>query len=170
MASDITIPPVIIVSGKFPNVFRFPRKLIVGDDSNVLLVANLFNFAVASDQPLTDHKQFIRDVVAPMLRANLSAGVRLTGLASRSGRADFNLALSLRRANKIKDAVTPATIVLDITNPPGNTPRVKVGAQGEKFAENFGEADGTENPWYRGVLLTVLADRTKPASIIILPP
>ena len=92
-----------VAAGRFPNVFVFPSRRIVDPGGNVLMVANLFNFKIDNDQVLVDHDLFLGTVVAPLLIANPPSGARLIGLASRSGSAEHNLQLSLRRAPKCSD-------------------------------------------------------------------
>lgn len=66
------------------------------------MVANLFDFGIDKDSPRLDHDLFLGSVVAPLLAANLGAGARIVGLASRSGSDAHNLSLSLRRARNIQ--------------------------------------------------------------------
>ncbi len=165
----IGLPPIIINGEKFPNVFVFPRKRISDPGRNVLLAANLFNFAIDSDRPLRDHERWLAKVAAPLLTAQSAAGARIVGLASRTGSDAHNLRLSLRRAKNIGTSLSLLIIANDIVNPPNPPPRTSVGAQGEHFAASVGEKKGTEDSRFRSVLVTLLADRTKNTPVRLLP-
>jgi outer membrane protein OmpA-like peptidoglycan-associated protein len=163
------MPPITITGRRFPNVFRIPKSRIVDPEGNVLMVANLFNFAINSDQTRPDHDLFLGNVVAPLVVANAAAGARIIGLASRSGSATHNLALSRRRARSVEVSLSLFLFANDLVNPPGPPPRTSVGGQGEQFAANLNAKDGSEDSRFRAVLVTVLADRTKNSFVRLLP-
>jgi hypothetical protein len=165
----IEMPPLVITAGKFPNVFVFPRKRIVDPGNNVLLAANLFNFAINSDRPLLDHDRWLAKVATPLLTERPAAGARIVGLASRSGAADHNLRLSRRRAQSIDTSLSLLLFASDLVNPPSPPPRTSVGGQGEHFAASVGAKDGTEESRFRSVLVTLLVDRTKNTPVKLLP-
>ena len=168
MPPPINMPPIVVNGRRFPNVFVFPRNRIVDPGNNVLLVANLFNFNINSDQPRDDHDVFLGTVAAPLILASPSAGARIIGLASRSGSAEHNLRLSLRRARNVQISLSLFLIFDGLVNPP-NPPRTSIGAQGEHFAANLNVRDGNEDARLRSVLVTVLADRTRNSPVRLLP-
>lgn len=157
-------PPLTL---KFPHVFVFPRDRIDDPSSNVLLVANMAQFAIGSDRLLADHRAFLRTVVMPMMAAIPTAGARMIGLASRSGNAQFNLQLGLRRAKNAKRELEFHLLPYELMNPPGPPPRITVGSQGEFFAARQGVADGKEDGRHRSVLVTVLFDRRRPTEVTL---
>ena len=165
----IEMPPLVITAGRFPNVFVFPRKRISDPGNNVLLAANLFNFAIDSDRPLLDHDRWLAKVAAPLLTGRPAAGARMTGLASRSGSADHNLRLSVRRAKSIEASLSLLLFASELVNPPNPPPRTSVGGQGEHFAAGAGAKDGSEESRFRSVLVTLLADRTRNTPVRLLP-
>jgi hypothetical protein len=165
----LTLPPDIIIGRPFPNVFVIPPNRIFDPGNNVLMVANLFNFAIDGDQPRDDHRQFLANTTAPLLAASPSAGARLLGLASRSGSDEHNLLLSARRARNVDTALAFFLALIGLADPPNVPPRTSVGAQGEQFAANLGVKDGTESARFRSVLVTVVADRTLNTPIRLLP-
>jgi outer membrane protein OmpA-like peptidoglycan-associated protein len=134
-----------------------------------LLVANLWNFAIAKADLLPDHKAFLAFEVASLLLADPAAGARLVGLASRSGSDQFNLQLGKRRADNAKAELSTHIRVADALNPPGPPERLTTGSQGERFAERRGVRDGTEEARFRSVLVTVLRDRRRPCNVQLLP-
>ena len=164
----IEMPPAIITAGRFANVFVFPRRLISDPGKNVLLAANLFNFAVNSDRPLIDHDRWLAQVAAPMLSGKPAAGARIVGLASRSGSADHNQKLSVRRAKSVDASLALLLFASNLVNPPSPPPRTSVGGQGEHFAAGVGAKDGSEEGRFRAVLVTLLADRTKNTPVRLL--
>jgi hypothetical protein len=168
MPPPIIMPPLVVTGRRFPNVFVFPRNRIVDPGNNVLLVANLFNFNINSDQTRDDHDIFLGTVVAPLILARRSAGARMVGLASRSGSADHNLRLSLRRARNAQVSLSLFLVFDEIVNPSSGPPRTSIGAQGEHFAANLNVKDGNEDARFRSVLVTVLADRTKNTPVRLL--
>ena len=158
-----------VAAGRFPNVFVFPSRRIVDPGGNVLMVANLFNFKIDNDQVLVDHDLFLGTVVAPLLIANPPSGARLIGLASRSGSAEHNLQLSLRRARNIQTSLSLFLFADGLVNPSGSSARTSIGAQGEQFAANLNVKDGTEDSRFRSVLVTILRDRDKKSPVRLLP-
>lgn len=165
----VVFPPEVITGRRFPNVFVFPRKRIVDPGNNVLLIAKLFNFKIDSDQPLRDHDLFLGIVAAPLMTARRGAGARIIGLASRSGKDLHNLLLSRRRAKNVDVSLSFFLFASDLVNPPSPPARTSTGGQGEHAAEIIGQKDGTEDPQFRAVLLTILVDRTKNTPVRVLP-
>ena len=107
--------------------------------------------------------------VTDSVAESLLAGARLIGLASRSGAADYNQKLSVRRAKNVDASLSLLLFATDLVNPPGPPPRTSVGGQGEHFAAGVGAKDGTEESRFRSVLVTILADRTKNTPVKLLP-
>ena len=119
------------------------------------MVANLFNFAINSDRTPPDHDLFLGNVVAPLVVANAAAGARIIGLASRSGSATHNLALSRRRARSVEVSLSLFLFANDLVNPagpasanlgrrPGRTVRSQPECEGRQrgFAVPRGPGDG----------------------------
>lgn len=144
---------------RFANVFVFPPERVCDPSGNVVLVANMWNFAIGRAELLPDHDCFLALVVAPLLRGNPAAGARLIGLGSRSGSDQINLQLGLKRANNAMAALSRFAPACQIS----------VGSQGERFAARLGVQDGREDARYRAVLVTVLRDRFKPCDVRLLP-
>jgi hypothetical protein len=180
MPGPVLEMPPLIIPGKpqrpqlppcTPNlkhVFIFPRDRIADPSGNVLMVANLWGFGIGSATLLCDHRTFLRTVVAPLMGGISTAGARLIGLASRSGSAQFNLQLGLRRAKNAKRELEFHLIPFELVNPPfGPMPRNTAGSQGENFAARMGVADGKESANHRAVLLTVLFDRRRPTQVTL---
>jgi outer membrane protein OmpA-like peptidoglycan-associated protein len=163
MPSPIVFPPT--PAADFDNVFVFPPERIVDPLKNVLLVANLWNFAINNAELLPDHEAWLGKVAAKLMIGNSLAGARMIGLASRSGSDAYNLKLGLRRAHSAQTTLSLFLFANDLVHPPGLTPRITIGSQGEHFAAAVGEADGTEDARFRSVLVTILADRTKPTIV-----
>ncbi|MGE3777459.1 MAG: hypothetical protein AB7F89_09765 [Pirellulaceae bacterium] len=161
MAPVLQMPPIHIGAKAFPNVFVFPPARIEDPGKNVLICANLFNFKVDKDATLRDHDLWLALVAAPLLRTHPKAGVRLIGLASRTGAPGHNLKLSVRRARNASISLSLFLAGDNLIHPPAPPPRIVFGGQGEHFAEQLHVPDGTEGPQWRSVLVTILADRAK---------
>jgi outer membrane protein OmpA-like peptidoglycan-associated protein len=155
-------------TGKFPHVFLFPKARIFDPGSNVLMVANLFDFKINDDQTRPDHDLFLGTIVAPLIIANPLSGARLVGLASRSGSAQHNLDLSKRRAKNAEMSLLLFLFASSLSAGAGS--RTSIGGQGEQFAANLNVPDGTEDSRFRSVLVTVLRDRNKNSPVRLLPP
>jgi outer membrane protein OmpA-like peptidoglycan-associated protein len=160
----LVLPPLVIgpTNRKFDNVFTFTKDRIVDPFKNVLLAANLFNFAVDSDAPLPDHEAWLLLVAAKVMQDNPKAVAVLTGLASRTGPSDHNLDLSRRRAEQVK-----STLDVVLLAPFGVPSRVEAGAQGDHFAATL-NAPKKEDGRFRAVLVTILADPTLPRIVRLL--
>jgi hypothetical protein len=165
----VVVPPIVTGSRKFDHVFVFPPERISDPCKNVLLVANMWNFAIGKADLLPDHKAFLALEVATRLIADPAAGARLVGLASRSGSDWFNLQLGKKRAENAKAELSAHIRMFDILNPPGPPERITTGSQGERFAERRGVADGNEEARFRSVLVTVLRARRRPCTVQLLP-
>lgn len=158
--SCTTMPVSRVCGPRFANVFVFPPHRIVDPCNNVLLVANLANFAIGRADLVPDHHSFLARCVAPLLRGNPLAGARLIGLASRSGSDAFNLQLGLQRAKSAAAELSK--------HAPAN--QISIGSQGERFAQRLGVADGREGAQWRSVLVTVLRNRFLACDVRLLPP
>lgn len=179
MRIDMQMPPLVVpgtppgppspppCTPNLKHVFVFSRDRIDDPSGNVLLVANLWGFGIGSATLLCDHKIFLRSVVRPLMTMFPSAGARMIGLASRSGSAQFNLQLGLRRAKNAQRELEFHLLPFELMNPPGPPPRVTVGSQGENFAARAGTADGKEDARHRSVLVTVLRDRRLPTQVTL---
>jgi hypothetical protein len=163
----LQIPPIVFGDRRFEHVFEFPADRIDNPDGNVILVANMWGFAVGSATLLPDHRAFLAQKVGPILKMSPDAGARMIGIASRSGSADFNLKLGLARAKNAKAELNFWILPHDLMNPPGPPERITVGSQGENFAARMGIADGSEQARHRAVLVTVLRDRRKPTDVTL---
>jgi outer membrane protein OmpA-like peptidoglycan-associated protein len=158
------LPPLVIgpTNRKFDNVFTFPRDRIVDPFKNVLLAANLFNFAVNSDAPLLDHEAWLLLVAGQVMKDHPKAVAVLTGLASRTGPSDYDLDLSRRRAQQVK-----STLDFILLAPFGVPSRVTAKGVGDLFAAAL-NAPKKEDGRFRAVLVTILADPTLPRFVRLL--
>lgn len=174
----IQMPPLVIGGGqprpprlpsglRFEHVFVFPPERIDDPCGNVLMVANMWGFAVGSAELLPDHRAFLLKEVAQRMIENPAAGARMIGIASRSGSAQFNLDLGMRRAKNAKDELEFDLQPFELLNPSPPPPRVTIGSQGENFAARQGVADGSEQARHRAVLVTVLRDRRLPCQVTL---
>ncbi|PID42549.1 MAG: hypothetical protein CSB48_10070 [Proteobacteria bacterium] len=115
----------------------------------------LYNFDINGDRLKPEHEAFLRKEVVPVLQRGGS--VSLVGLASRSGSASYNQALSERRAKSalafLQKAVTKKFAVRTLTG------------FGEDKAKQEGYRDSTEDQRFRSVVVFVSA-----ASIPPVPP
>lgn len=107
--------------------------------------ALLFNFDIDGDQLKDEHKKWLDDNIVPLLN-NFGLNFTLRGLASRTGSPDYNKKLSERRLASVKNYL--------IGKGAKAAQFQGVGA-GESDAEVAGEADGTEDEAFRGVIITV---------------
>lgn len=107
--------------------------------------ALLFNFDIDGDQIKDEHKLWLDQNIVPLLN-NVGLVINLRGLASRSGSAAHNKALSDRRVGSVKQFLTAKG---------GNPGQFQMEAVGESDAEIAGQTDGTEDETFRGVVVTV---------------
>jgi hypothetical protein len=107
----------------------------------------LFNFDIDDAAVKPEHQQALEQDVLPLL-AIRGARIRLRGTASRSGAASYNQQLSQRRVNAVRDFLIKNGAVL--------TQFDTSAAVGEDDAKAAGQADGSEDPRFRAVLVTVL--------------
>src|SRR6516162_7891805 len=168
MPSPVVFDPGPVLDSEFPHVFVFPPQRIFDPQKNVLLVANLWDFAIGKAEALPDHRLWLGKRAARLLTKNKKAGARLIGLASRTGSDEYNFELGMRRAREVETILGLFVFAGDLVNPPDPPPRITVGSQGEHFAALEGEANGTEDARFRSVLVTILADRAKPTMVRLL--
>jgi outer membrane protein OmpA-like peptidoglycan-associated protein len=119
---------------------------------SVVATAWLFGFRTDSAALHPKHCSWLDSQVVPLLAGGGS--VTILGLASRSGSAAHNLALSKRRASAVlaylRRKVRKHFSVRDFL------------AKGESLAELQGKKDGTENIWDRAVQVTAWRRPTPP--------
>jgi hypothetical protein len=118
------------------NLDKSPRSSLTG---------LLYNFDVADDKVKPEHERWLVANVLPLLSCDQAVG-RLKGLASRSGSAGYNLALSQRRVENVKK------LLADRGAPPAKLNALWVGEQDAALA---GRADGTEDEKDRAVGISV---------------
>lgn len=121
------------------------KELSRKGDNTVRLKALLFNFDIDGDQIKEEHKRWLDENVVPLL-ANINLKVNLRGLASRSGSAAYNKALSERRITSVKNYLSSKS---------GKAVAIQSFAAGESDAELAGQADTTEDEAFRAVVVTV---------------
>ena len=103
----------------------------------------LANFRNDSDEPLASHKLWLEQAFIPVMAKNPGARVRMVGMASRNGDANYNMALSKRRIDKVAGFILSK----------GRVNIVKQTALGEIPATEDGFKDGDRSGRYRAVLL-----------------
>jgi hypothetical protein len=103
----------------------------------------LANFRNDSDEPLVSHKEWIEKFFIPVMAKNPAARVRMVGMASRNGDANYNMALSKRRIDKV------AGVILS----KGRVNIIERNPRGEIPAAEDGVKDGDRSGRYRAVLL-----------------
>jgi hypothetical protein len=112
----------------------------------------LFNFDVDGAQLKPEHEKVLRTEVAPTLRSGGSLSV--VGLASRSGKAGHNEALSLRRARAVLGYLERMI--------PQRFPVRTLSGFGERKAAAEGYRDGVEDERFRSVLVLVSSTSVPP--------
>lgn len=118
---------------------------VVEDAIGVVTTARLQFFDVSKSTLKEDHKAWLKKTVLPLLQRGGS--ISLVGLSSRSGKAAFNKALSIKRANAVKDYLENAlkmNFAFDL-----------IDGYGEELAESLGQADGIEDGQFRAVMIYV---------------
>jgi outer membrane protein OmpA-like peptidoglycan-associated protein len=108
--------------------------------------ASLFNFDIDGDTLKPEHERWLTENVVPLLSVP-GASVRLRGVASRSGAASHNQALSQRRVDKVLAFLQRNGLVLA---------QFVREAAGEGDAAAAGQVDGTEDERFRAVIVTVV--------------
>jgi outer membrane protein OmpA-like peptidoglycan-associated protein len=127
-------------------------ELVVIHSSAAVLTARLTHFAIGSAVLRPDHQRFLEQEVAPRLRKGGS--VTLVGLASRSGSAATNQALSSRRMEAVLQRLRQLA---------GSRFRVNLATgAGEVAAASAGMRDGSEDASGRAVLLLWWQDAAPP--------
>jgi hypothetical protein len=110
--------------------------------------ARLVGFRINSSELHPLHKTWLDDNIVPILRDGGGAGI--WGYASRSGIAAHNLRLSVQRAESVADYVRRKTAMRGPLSTSGDI----VGPSlGEYAAALAGQKDGTEDAYYRAVLV-----------------
>lgn len=110
----------------------------------------LYDFRIDSDTVLLMHSLWLKDHVVPVLSAGGS--VAIIGLTSRSGPAAHNLKLSERRANAVLTSLR-SRVFGPMPYRLGTGFALSFGV-GESNARQAGQKNGTEDGFYRAVLVT----------------
>lgn len=125
-----------------PTATAAPEVKVLWDRPDTLGV-NLTHFVVGGHLLRADHLKFLQNEVGPRLRSGGS--VTLVGLASRTGSAATNKALSERRTNSVLQRLRiEGGAAFKVNNASGS---------GEEAARLAGQRDGTEDPGWRAVML-----------------
>lgn len=136
-------------------------KFVAEDVVGIVTIARLQYFDINEAKLKEDHKRWLLGNVIPKIRGNGS--ISLVGLASRSGRATTNDALSKRRAEAVKNFLEETLMM--------NFPFDMVDGIGESYAASMGQVDGTEDGQFRGVVVYVHALPKPPdPKVIKIPP
>jgi hypothetical protein len=106
----------------------------------------LFNYDIGDHVMKNEHRDFLLANVVPILKRSKNTAVQLWGTASRSGSDQFNLKLSEKRANFIRDFLVQQGALRE---------QIKFRGLGESPAKSAGIADGNESPEDRAVLVDV---------------
>jgi hypothetical protein len=117
-----------------------------------IVSARLIGFDIDAARLLSRHQRWLDHNIVPVLNGGGSATI--TGLASRSGSAAHNLDLSKRRASAVVDHLrkkAPGQVLFNMNS--GYLVK-SVDALGESLAEYAGQKDGTEDPFYRAVMVS----------------
>ena len=117
------------------------------EDDFSALHAELFNFAVGSSNPLADHKKWIKEIGAPFLK-RASASCSVLGMTDRTGNADFNQKLSMRRVEAVINAFLDEGVQLHKFD--------RARGDGEQVAAEMGQKDGTANGQMRAVSVLMI--------------
>jgi lysozyme family protein len=125
-----------------------------------LIQATLCGFAIDSAALHPEHCAWLDKHVVPALAGGGSIG--MTGVASRSGSAAHNLALSKRRASAVLTYLR-RKVRKHVAYRVGSGLRVNsVEAVGEAWAKDLGQRDGIEDSDQRAVVLAVWHRPTPP--------
>ncbi|AQQ06412.1 hypothetical protein B0E33_24830 [Roseibium algicola] len=133
---------------------------VVDHRDGVITLARLQYFDVSQANLKEDHKNWLRRNVVPLLKGNGS--ISIVGLSSRSGKAAFNKALSMKRANAVKTFLEECLLSC--------FPFDLVDGLGESLAEEMGQEDGVEDGQFRAVMIYVHSLPTPPNPKVIKTP
>jgi hypothetical protein len=124
----------------------------VADLSNSgMIIGHLLGFAIDSAALHSKHRAWLDTHVVPVLAGGGS--VTINGSASRSGSAAHNLALSKRRADAVL-AYLRRNVRRHVSYRMGSDFSVnEVAGSGERPAEFVGQKDGTEDSFFRAVMV-----------------
>jgi hypothetical protein len=121
------------------------------------VLGRLVRFGVGSDKLLLEHAFWLQNVVVPVLQAQGS--VAIIGLTSRTGSEKFNLDLSKRRAQAVRAALRQ---MVGGPFPCSVDTRSDAKWFGEGSAQLAGHKDGSEDPYYRAVIVAAAYTPTPP--------
>ena len=110
-------------------------NFVVDHRDGVITLARLQYFDVSQANLKEEHKNWLRRNVVPLLKGNGS--ISIVGLSSRSGKAAFNKALSMKRANAVRSFLEECLLSC--------FPFDLVDGLGESLAEEMGQEDGVED-------------------------
>jgi hypothetical protein len=125
---------------------------IVDTSEPGIVSARLIAFDIDAALLPSRHLRWLDNNVVPVLNDGGSATI--TGLASRSGSDAHNLDLSKRRASAVVEHLrkkAPGQVLFNMNS--GYLVK-SVDALGERLAESAGQKDGTEDPFYRAVMVS----------------
>lgn len=118
-------------------------EIIPFTEAGRLTGVRLANFRNDSDEPLASHKEWLEKFFVPVMAKNPGARVRMTGMTSRNGDANYNVGLSRRRIEKVAGFILSRGKVNIVERDP----------RGEIPAAEDGFKDGDRSGRYRAVLL-----------------
>ena len=104
----------------------------------------LYNFDIEGEALKPAHQLWLDQNIVPLI-PNLFVTFGLRGLASRSGNASYNEQLSVKRAASVRNY---------LLSKGASAGRFNSSAAGEDDAAAAGQADGTEDEKFRGVVVT----------------
>lgn len=127
----------------------------------------LCDFPINSSKLRPSHVTVLGDRIAPLLAKGGS--ISILGLASRSGSSSHNQRLSERRAQSVIEQLK--LLARRNVNAKNHTGKIKsVAGVGESAAAKAGQRDGTEDAFYRAVLIKAWARRVPPPAPKPKPP
>jgi hypothetical protein len=108
--------------------------------------ALLYNFETDHATPKLEHTNWLDENVVRLLRPCKDLRVSLSGRTDRRGNQDYNLRLSERRVEAVRNYLVRQGV---------NSAQIDIGWVGEGYAIEKGEKDGTDNPVDRAVLVRI---------------
>ncbi len=117
-----------------------------------IISGRLIGFDVDSARLPSGHQRWLDNHVVPVLHGGGSSTI--AGLASRSGSAVHNLDLSKRRGSAVVEHLRKKAPGQVLYNMKSGYLVKSVDALGEALAEYAGQKDGTEDPFYRAVMVS----------------